>query len=234
MLKLRIPAYLVVLLASCFTLQAGNLIENFTDITTLSSSGWTVVNNSSPVGLTSWFQGNTSVFPAQAGPANSYIAANFDNAAFGGNISNWLMTPVLTFYPYTVMTFYTRTELEPPAADSLELRFSSNGASTNVGSTASSVGDFTTLLLSINPTLDLNGYPKDWAQVAVNFSGLSSPITGRLAFRYAVPDTSVNADYIGIDTVDIADIPEPATGGLIALGMAGVFLSRMFRRGKRS
>ena len=39
-------------------------------------------------------------------------------------------------------------------ADRLELRLSTNGASTNVGTTTTSVGDFTTLLLTVNPLLD--------------------------------------------------------------------------------
>src|ERR1700690_2848835 len=75
-------------------LSAG-VVENFDDINTLAGSGWVMTNNSSPIGTTGWFQGNTAVFDAQAGPPDAYIAANFNNAAFGGNISNWLMTPVL-------------------------------------------------------------------------------------------------------------------------------------------
>ena len=64
------------------------LSENFDDISTLAASGWLFVNNSTPGGSTSWFQGNDGVFASQAGAADSYIAANYLNAGAGGNISN--------------------------------------------------------------------------------------------------------------------------------------------------
>ena len=65
------------------------------------------------------------------------------------------------------------------------------------------VGDFTTLLLDINPTYTLTGYPVVWTQFSVTISGLGGPTAGRLALRYFVenggPDGE-NSDYIGIDT----------------------------------
>ena len=80
---------------------------------------------------------------------------------------------------------------------------STNGASTNVGSTATSVGDFTTLLLNINPNYTTNGYPNVWTQFTVTLSGLPpAGATGRLAFRYFVENagfSGANSDYIGID-----------------------------------
>jgi hypothetical protein len=90
-----------------------------------------------------------------------------------------------------------------------------NGASTDVGTTETSVGDFTTLLLDINPTYTLTGYPSDWTQFTLTLSGIGVPTTGRLAFRYFVenggPD-GVNSSYIGIDTVQFpcgAPTPTP-------------------------
>jgi hypothetical protein len=81
---------------------------------------------------------------------------------------------------------------------------STNGASTNVGATATSVGDFQTLLLDINPTYTLTDYPNVWTQFTVTVSGLGSSTTGRMAFRYFVENggpTGANSDCIGIDTV---------------------------------
>jgi hypothetical protein len=224
---------LVVLFAST-SLQAGVILdEGFTNISTLSGNGWAMVNNSAPTGLTGWFQGNTSVFTAQAGAPDSYIAANFDNAAFGGNISNWLITPVLPLQYDLQLVFFTRTEPSPVAADSLELRLRTSGASTNVGATASSVGDFTALVLTINPALTLSGYPTAWTQFTANFVGLGVPASGRFAFRYDVPDTSINADFIGIDSVSVSQqTPEPATLGLFAFGLGAVVLQRL-RRGEQ-
>ena len=42
-------------------------------------------------------------------------------------------------------------------------------------------------------------------------SGLGAGTTGRFAFHYSVPDTSINGDYIGIDSVSISAVPEPAS-----------------------
>ena len=56
--------------------------------------------------------------------------------------------------------------------DRLQVRMSTNGASTNVGSTATGVGDFTTLLLDINPNYTTNCYPNVWTQFTVTLSGL--------------------------------------------------------------
>ncbi|HEY0977471.1 MAG TPA: putative Ig domain-containing protein, partial [Flavobacteriales bacterium] len=86
----------------------------------------------------------------------------------------------------------------------LEVRLSTNGASTNVGSSATATGDFTTLLLSINPTLVTNVYPQVWTQYTITLSGLPAPTSGRMAFRYFVTNggpVGSNSDYIGIDNV---------------------------------
>lgn len=184
------------------------LSGNFDDISTLTTKGWHLQNVSSPVGSTNWFQGNpvanTGPFDSHLGAANSYIGANYNNVGnAGGTISNWLATPAMTIANGDVLTFYTRT-VDPDAySDRLEVRISTNGNSTNVGS-GGSVGDFTTLVLSINPTQILGVYPIGWTQYSVTVSGLTEPVQGRLAFRYYVTNAGLggaNGDYIGIDTV---------------------------------
>ena len=72
-----------------------------------------------------------------------------------------------------------------------------------MGASDSSVGDFTNLVLSVNPTLSVGGYPEAWTQVTANFVGVGVPASGRFAFRYNVPDNLTNADYIGIDSVSV-------------------------------
>ena len=209
------------------------LTEGFDNVAAL--PGWVMTNNSAPPGTTGWFQGNAAVFPAQSGAANSYIAANFENAAAGGNISNWLILPQMTLTNGDTLSFFARTE--PGAAgtpDRLEVRFSANGASTNVGTTDASVGDFTTLMLVINGPLLLGGFPENWAHFVLTMSGLGSPTSGRFAFRYNVPDNSVNADYIGIDSVvvdsSVNTVPVPEPGTLTLLGAA---LAGLATRGRR-
>jgi hypothetical protein len=113
----------------------------------------------------------------------------------------------------------------------LEVRLSTNGASTNVG-TGAAVGDFTTLLLSINPTLTTTGYPTSWTQFTVTISGLPAPTSGRIAFRYYVTSggpTGTNSDYIGIDNVVYTPYVCPAftvSPGSLSGGVAGTAYSQ--------
>ncbi len=181
--------------------------EAFNDISTLAGSGWVTSNASQAVGSTGWFQGNpvsaNGPFDAQSGATNAYIAANYNNTGNVGTISNWLITPNRTVRNGDVLTFYTRKASPDTYADRLEVRLSTNGTSTNVGS-GSTVGDFTTLLTSINPTLVLGVYPTTWTQYTVTVSGLPAPTSSRMAFRYFVTNgglSGTSSDYIGIDTV---------------------------------
>ena len=101
------------------------------------------------------------------------------------------------------MTFWTRTTTANPFPDRLQVRMSTAGASQNVGTTATDVGDFTTLLLDINPTYTVGGYPEVWTQQTVTVTGVPAATLGRLAFRYFVENggpTGANSNYIGIDT----------------------------------
>jgi hypothetical protein len=217
--------------------QLGSLTEGFNDITTLSGAGWFTQNNSSPVGTTGWFQGNTGIFTAHAGAGNAYIAADFNNAANGpglDTISNWLLTPVLDFSAGGVATFYTRTVSSVEFPDRLQVRYSNAGASTNVGTSATDVGDFSNLLLDINPTYSATGYPTAWTQFTVT---IPAGANGRLAFRYFVEDGGPlgdNSDYIGIDTFQYTAIPEPGTLALLGVaGLGGVYQVTSIRRRRR-
>lgn len=199
------------------------LSENFDSL----PSNWVIVNNSIPVGPTAWFQGNAGAIQGQQGGASSYAAANFLNASVtGGNVSDWYITPVVPLGNGDVLTFFTISAGDG-FADRLQVRLSSNGASTDVGTTDTSVGDFTDLLLDINPALDPNAYPTAWTQYSVTLSGLAGSTAGRLAFRYFVTDTNSNGNYIGLDTVSLssaAQTPIPATLPLLASGLGVVGL----------
>jgi len=198
----------------------GNVVtlsEGF-DVVVPLPTGWASKQNSNPQGPTGWYQGDAAnFFPAHSGASDSYIAADYANTdpTGIGTISNWLMSPVLNIKNGDIITFYSRIPSGTEYADRLEVRVSANGNSINVGTTETSVGDFTNLLFTINPTLTTGVYPKVWTQFTATVSGLAAPTTGRFAFRYFVENAGGNApngDYIGIDDVKYVSTGAVATG----------------------
>ncbi|MBK6833357.1 MAG: choice-of-anchor J domain-containing protein [Bacteroidetes bacterium] len=186
--------------------------EGFNDITTLAASGWVQTNLSTPVGtVPNWVQGlSGGVFEPRTGAG--FIQGNFNLVAGANTISCWLISPSRTFSNGDIVTFWSRTVDAPAYADRMQVRLSVNGTSSNVGATNTSVGDFTTLLLDINPTLTPTGYPNVWTQYSVTVAGLPMPLTGRLAFRYFVTNggpTGSNSDNIGIDDFVYTPVGSP-------------------------
>jgi uncharacterized repeat protein (TIGR01451 family) len=187
----------------------GCVAEGFDNIMVL--PGWFMQNNSQPIGVINWFQGNSAVFPAQAGPPTSYIGANFNNGGGVATISNWLLTPELNLSAIDNMTFWTRSVTGSIFPDRLQVRYSTAGPSTDVGTLATDLGDFGNLALDINPTYVVGGYPQVYTQFTLTSAEISAPGTGRIAFRYFVENggpAGANSDYIGIDTFQFCELQE--------------------------
>jgi hypothetical protein len=188
--------------------------ESFNSVTPL-PTGWATQNNSTPVGLLGWFQGNPAVFPSNSGAPEAYIAANFNSVAGANTISNWLITPEVAMKNGDVFTFWTRKVSGSAFPDRLEVRQSTAGASVNVGATNASVGDFTNLLLTVNPGLTAGGYPDSWTKFDITVTGITGTVSGRFAFRYFVTNggpAGANSDFIGIDDVSYTSAGGPAQG----------------------
>ncbi len=193
---------------------AAPLTQGFDDIGAL--GGWLLTNQSSPAGQT-WFQGNSGIFAAHAGAADSYIAANFLSAQNGaGTIDNWLISPELQFSGPTRLSFYTRGAGDPGFSDRLEVRFASGGGADTAG--------FAQTLLTVGGAA---AYPDAWQRYSATVFGNGS---GRFAFRYTGP--AGGADYIGIDSVSLAAVPEPAGCALYGAGLA--LLGCLRARGRRT
>ncbi len=197
--------------------QVSSLIEGFESVTQNSPTpvaGWSAQNLSSPVGSTGWLSGpgTSTSLPAPHGGA-AYIAANYNNTAGAGTISNWLFTPILNLQNGGVVKFWSRIPTGGGQyPDRLEVRLNTTNTGTNVGASATSVGDFTTVLVEINPTLSNTGYPETWTEYTVTLSGITTPTQGRVAFRYFVTDggpSGNNSNYIAIDDFSYEAVPTP-------------------------
>ncbi len=185
------------------------LSEGFDSFAALAGAGWVLTNASAPVGQ-AWFPGNSGIFAADSGDPGSYIAANFlSTTTDTGAIDNWLITPELTLGAGQFLSFKTRAS-DIGFFDLLEVRFST-GASM-------ALGDFSTLLGIVGNAVSATYPVAGWAAYTL---ALPSTATGRIAFRYNVP-VALNASYIGIDTVVVSTVPEPAPVALFALGLAGL------------
>jgi len=243
----------LLLLALPANAQLTNYTQGFDDVPGIFSTGGWVFDNLSnpPPGSTSptgfWAQGipGPGGFGdnAQAGPANSFITATFESGLTAGSaVSDWLLTPVLTFENGSVITFYTeQSPLNTANPNRLQVRLSLNGASTNVGTQPSGIGavqpsfgDFTTLLADINPTYQepptAGAYPTTWTQETFTISGLAAPTTGRVGFLYVLTNSGPPANQgsqIGVDSFVLTTVPEPAQVALLGLGALGLVVFRL-------
>jgi hypothetical protein len=193
--------------------QAGVVVnEGFNDVTTLGANGWVMTNASTPGGvIPGWFQGDQSKFTAQAGLAESYIAANYNNAPAGGTLNNWLITPEFSNETDVFVSLWLRGIAEDGFSDNLAFGFS-NG-STNFA-------DFTIAQAVTAPT-------GDWTRYDLYLGAHGAGATGRFAIQYTgAADTS---DYVGVDSLTIT-VPEPSTMLIMATGLMGVAAMRRRQR----
>ncbi len=189
--------------------KADGIVEGFEDLTVMLANDWVRINHSDPANPQSegWFQClGTQIAPAQAGTEFSCVSANFNAGTGTSTLNDWLISPTRIWNNGDTISFYTREISGNPYPERMQVRLSTNGSSTNVGTTGTDVGDFTILLLDINPDYQVGGYLDFWWQYSVTITGLSGPTSGRFAFRHFVEDggpSGANSYIIGIDSLAV-------------------------------
>jgi PEP-CTERM motif len=181
--------------------------EGFASVSDLAAKGWVITNASQPPGVTAgWYQGDGNVFPAQNGDAEAYVAANYANAADGGTLASWLISPVFSTAEATTIGFYARSDASGTFND--QLRFGLNNG------TSSSITSFA---LGSAFTIPTTG----WRQYTVLNAARGAGTQARFAIAYVgSADTS---SYVGVDSfVVTTPVPEPTAWAMMGLGLVGI------------
>lgn len=196
------------------TAQASVLVnEGFDNVGSLESKGWILNNASTPGGLTEgWYQGDQSQFTAAQGAADSYAAANYNNASEGGIISNWLITPEFSTVFGATVSFWLRAADADGFSDQLAFGFSN-------GST--SLSSFVLEPAFTVPT-------GEWTRYVARIGKTEG--TARFALQYT--GSYDFANYVGVDSLMIVnEVPEPSTVLVLAAGALGLAAARRRKRG---
>lgn len=196
--------------------------EEFDSVGNLTTKGWIFKNNSQPVGSTGWRQGRyepaASKFPvpyigfpaySSSTTPNDFISCDGSCVNDIGNISAWLISPKLSVKNGDQITFYTRA-LDDAAfifftRDRVQVLANFSDGSADVGESSSTVGNFTTTLLDINPDYvenSLGGYPETWTQYTITINGLPAAVpNARFAFRYFGTDAGASSNATNTSSV---------------------------------
>lgn len=204
-----------------------SFVEEFNNVSDLRAKGWIFKNNSDPVGTNGWRQGLYEAAPSSKFPVpvigfqaysassspNDFISCDASSVNLQGNISTWLITPELKIKNGDKIIFWARAlddqQFPVYTMDRMQVLLDTTGTTPDIGNTAISTGNFSKLLLDINPDYvenDLGGFPIKWTYYSITISGLITPVkAGRIAFRYLGTDAGVNgpnyASVVGIDSL---------------------------------
>jgi hypothetical protein len=188
------------------------LVEGFENVNGLAAKGWVLNNASTPPGTTSgWAQGSEAVFAALDGPAFSYASANYNNAEAGGILNNWLITPEFsTGLNGAIVSFSLRAQAFDGFHDLIAFGF---GSSTDLAS----------FVMSPLMVVGTDGWMRYEARIA------GDGTNRRFAIQYG--GEADFANFVGVDQLLIAEVPEPSSVAILLAGVAGLTMSRRRKRG---
>jgi hypothetical protein len=213
-----IALFAAVLCLGSLAAQAQQITEGFESATFPAGDDgpWIPRNQSTVIGTNAqcWNRFTTTPWAPHTGVGHA--GANFNCSSGANDISGWLISKQLVALQNgNQVTFWTRKASPDTFPDRLELRLCLDGApgscglAGSTGATASDVGGFTTLLVSVNPTLITGVYPTVFTLFSATLSGLpAGPNAGRIAFRYFVTNggpAGANSDIISIDDVGLTN-----------------------------
>jgi hypothetical protein len=204
------------LLGGLAAAEAQQLTEGF-ELVTFPPTGWAVRNQSTTIGTNTTCWNRFTATPWAPNSGTGHAGANFNCTTGANTISGWLLSSQMTnLQNGQQVTFFTRKGAPDSFADRLQLRLcldttpDSCGAAGSTGATSADVGNFTTLLVDVNPTLVLGVYPTAYTQFSATLSGLpAGPNSGRIAFRYFVTNggpTGANSDIISVDDINVTPV----------------------------
>ncbi|MCB0775996.1 MAG: choice-of-anchor J domain-containing protein [Chitinophagaceae bacterium] len=190
--------------------DSGSITEEFINLDALlANHGWEIKENSSANTNAEWqkgWYGQDKVGIWYGFPAYSYssekteYAISFANNDFDPvfNVSSWLISPVIKVKNGDKISFFARCNSESTGSGRLQVRLSYSAATGITNNVPGSVGNFSELLLDINPGQVANGFPKGWTKYQYTFSGLAGLTEIRVGFRHYI-ENGTEKSAIGID-----------------------------------
>lgn len=209
-----------------------SFVEEFDTLSAALDRGWHTVNASNPIGNGVWTQGLTdnqsfdykSYSPK--GSSNKFVSCDYTSAESpapaASTISNFLISPALTFQNGDKIIFYTReSDIYSKWGDRLQVCLNITDTSYTDCGKGTDPGKFNTVLLDINKTsavgyneaepvplppypFDPNqgfpsqpisnalAYPRQWTRFEAGVTGIETPVRGRFAFRYFIEGGGTN------------------------------------------
>jgi MYXO-CTERM domain-containing protein len=216
----------VVALAGLAGVARADFVEGFEP--PFNGTGWDFHNQSNPIGLADAYGLTNNASFVHSG--TQALGVTYQAGSGVSTLSDWAILPTQTLNDGDTFSFWSEAPFNNIYPDRLQVRLSINGASANTGATEFDVGDFTTLLLDINPNYTTTDFPLTYTQFSMTLAGLGGPVTGRLAFRYFVENggpAGANSDVVFLD--DLAYTSVPAPSALALLGVAGLAAGRRRR-----